>query len=107
METISRTKPKARIDHRCNFCNGRILKGEQYNKQTNVYDGQIYDWKSHLDCQWIAQKLRMYDDMGDGGLTQDEFIEHIQFTFMRLNDTTDDVAFGDKLNFVIKHYKEN
>ena len=66
METLNNTTPKARKEHQCNFCEHKINKGEVYNSQTNVYEGDIYTWKSHTRCAEIASELRMFDDAYDG-----------------------------------------
>ncbi len=85
MKTISRSEPKARKDHRCDFCNGVIPKGETYKHQSNVFDGKIYQWKSHFRCTEIADKLNMYDDVSEG-LTGDDFQETIVCRFDELED---------------------
>ena len=65
--TVLRDKtPVARKEHRCNFCGGVISVGEKYNRQTNVYDGRVYDWVSHCECSELAYELDMYDDCDEG-----------------------------------------
>lgn len=64
---ILRTQtPAARKEYECMFCGGTIAIGEKYNRQTNVYDGQIYDWICHCECQQVAIWLDMYYDCDDG-----------------------------------------
>ena len=58
----------ARKDHVCNFCSGKIKKGEKYNIQTIKDNGEIYTWKAHLTCLMVARDAD-YDD----GLTEDDF----------------------------------
>lgn len=44
MKVLRDKTPIARKEHRCEFCGEVIHVGEKYNRQTNVYDGCIYDW---------------------------------------------------------------
>lgn len=41
-------------EHRCNYCGGTIEKGASYYKDTCVFDGEIYTWKSHPECMEIG-----------------------------------------------------
>jgi len=127
METISYpTDVKAIKEHRCDFCGGRIPKGDTYTKSTHKGDGDIYDWKTHKHCADIATRLKMYDDC-DEGLTADGFQESIRNEYYELilsKFSSDDikkysiiiqefrnVVFRDQLGYVIRHYakidKEN
>ena len=62
MKVLKNKAPIARKEHRCEFCGEVIHVGEKYNRQTNVYDGCIYDWVSHCDCSQLACELDMFDD---------------------------------------------
>lgn len=44
------TRPKARKRHRCIFCYGPIVAGEQYVQQSGFYDGAPYRNKYHAEC---------------------------------------------------------
>ena len=66
----------ARKEHRCEFCGEVIHVGEKYYRQTNVYDGCIYDWVCHCDCLQLACELDMFDDC-DEGLDGDGFINSL------------------------------
>lgn len=68
MELLANNNVVARKDHVCNFCSGKIKKGEKYNIQTIKDDGEIYTWKAHLTCLMVARDAD-YDD----GLTEDDF----------------------------------
>ncbi|MCK4815591.1 hypothetical protein KA005_07470 [bacterium] len=68
---------QARKNHTCDLCNGIIKKGELYNCQTNVYDGQIYNFKSHIHCSELAHEYDMYQDTFEDGLSQLDFAEYI------------------------------
>jgi len=78
MESLSKSKPIAKKEHRCDFCGGIIRVGERYEKQT-IVDGCIYDFKTHESCEKVAIELDMYDDYYccDDGLSGEEFEENI------------------------------
>lgn len=42
MEVLADNNVVARKDHVCNFCSGKIKKGEKYNIQTIKDNGEIY-----------------------------------------------------------------
>lgn len=44
------THPVARKEHRCIFCGGPILRGEQYVQQEGFYDGSPYRNRYHSEC---------------------------------------------------------
>lgn len=74
MPTVLReTYPTARKEHICEFCAGKIQKGQKYDRQTNVYDGSIYDFITHQECSEVAHELMMYDDYDDSGLDGESF----------------------------------
>jgi hypothetical protein len=123
MQTISsNTETKAAKDHRCDFCAGRIPKGDTYIKSTHAYDGSAYDWKTHKHCEALAKRLNMYDSSDDEGLTAESFQETVHEEYMEilwhipprqiaeqltvLYDQLRSVHFKEKLGFVIRHYAQ-
>ena len=90
MKVLRDKTPVARKEHRCNFCGGVISVGEKYNRQTNVYDGCVYDWVSHCECSKLACELDMFDDC-DEGLDDDGFIDN-------LNQYVYDNHYDDKID---------
>lgn len=121
METLTYPKEtKARKEHTCDFCSNKIREGEFYIKSTHVYDGQVYDWKTHKHCAEIAHRLKMYDNC-DEGVTQDYFMESIncehndlmikllpQNKLQKYSDIIQQlrrVIFRDKLGYVIRYYE--
>lgn len=103
IDIISDTKQKARKDHKCNYCNQPILKGESYHAMVLKYD-DIYQWKSHLRCDKIASKLKMFD-YSDEGVTDEYFHECINEAYYNL--TEEDAlktSFAERLDFVCNHY---
>lgn len=81
MDTLETKTIKARKPHRCGLCNGVIEKNMQYVNQTNVYSGQIYHFKTHCHCSFLAIHYDMYRDCDDEGLTSDVFFDHIYEIF--------------------------
>ena len=93
IKVLRNKTPIARKEHRCQFCGEVIHVGEKYNRQTNVYDGCIYDWVSHCDCSQLANELDMFDDC-DEGLDGDKFIDDLnQYVYdNHYDDKIDDIA---------------
>ena len=123
METLSyRKEYKAIKTHVCCFCGEKILKGDRYNKSTHKHYGEIYDWKTHLHCDYLADTLNMYDEEDTDGLTGEAFQEYIYSKYLDLTFdafSQDDlkkysdviqqlryVRFKEKLFFVLMHYKK-
>lgn len=78
MLTILReTFPTAKKEHTCEFCYGKIRINQKYVRQTNVYDGEVYDYITHQECKEVAHELRMYDDCSDEGLDGESFRENL------------------------------
>ena len=92
--TIKDSHPIARKEHICELCGCKINKGQKYYRQTNVYDGRIYDWIEHEECLEIASKLDMYDECDDEGLSSEVFEEILDNYIHRehYDDITDDIA---------------
>ena len=93
--TIKDSHPIARKEHICELCGCKIKKGQKYYRQTNVYDGCIYDWIEHKECREIASELDMYDGCDyDEGLSSEDIEEIIDNYIQRehKNDITDDIA---------------
>lgn len=69
--------PIARKEHTCMWCGGKIAVGEQYGRQTLLYDGRLYEWKNHRECAELAGSLDMFDECGEEGLDEEYFKECI------------------------------
>ena len=78
LEILSTSKPKAAIEHICDYCGGIINKGEIYNKANLKYDGEFYTWKNHIKCGNLANDLNMFDDLWTDGLTSEDFGDNVQ-----------------------------
>ena len=104
--TLSSANLKARKDHKCNFCGGNIEKGTEYQRQGFVCDNQVYTWKSHLRCDKLCSKLRMYDDC-DEGVTNEDFYETICVEYYNLFGDNKRLTFQERLDIVCNHYQIN
>ena len=73
MDILKEQTPIAKKEHVCNWCGGKIAKGEKYSRSTILFDDSIYDWISHLDCYELTGLLNMDDyDYGDG-INEEDF----------------------------------
>jgi len=112
--TLNTKAPKAKKDHVCDWCGFIIKSGSKYQSQTNIYDGDLYVWKNHMECLAIAQKLNMFDDC-DEGVTGADFCEYIDTQYHDLIIThqleiceSKDYRyppFIDRLKYVFAFYK--
>jgi len=77
MDILNDKIRKANKPHKCDWCGCEIAKGEEYRDTTLVNDG-IYQWKSHLKCDYIFNKLNMdsYDDAD--GVNADTYREYVR-----------------------------
>lgn len=74
---LNDTKRKARKDHICNYCGGKILHGETYYYQSGINsDNDFYTWKSHVHCNAIADYMFKYGDYFEG-IGEDSFHDEI------------------------------
>ena len=93
--TIKDSHPIARKEHICELCGYKINKGQKYYRQTNIYDGRIYDWIEHEECLEIASELDMFGECDyDEGLSS-EYFEEILDEYIHqehYDDITDDTA---------------
>lgn len=69
-------KPRrARKEHRCCECRGKILKGESYNYHSGVWDSQGRSFKVCVDCDLLRDFMNKGRDIEDrapfGGLVDD------------------------------------
>lgn len=74
---LKQLTPTAKKEHTCMFCGCKIRVGEKYSRDTLVFDGDLYDWVSHIDCHHISSDLDMFENVGDEGLTSEDFNDYI------------------------------
>ncbi len=107
MTTIKSNDRKARKDHLCDWCLGKITKGEIYESAFLKNDGTAYQWKNHKDCSWIADKLKMFDQCDPGeGVSTSDFMENIWQEFDRLGFKKESTTNLSALTRVIEHHKK-
>lgn len=84
MTTVLKSaRPTARKPHWCDLCGTRIEPGEIYDRQTNAYDGRVYDWLTCLPClpvfsatvTWVNDPYR---DEGFGTEDADDWAREYQ-----------------------------
>lgn len=51
-EVWNEKEQKARKNHKCDCCNGPILKGEKYIRHFSIFDGQVTSEKCCESCQY-------------------------------------------------------
>lgn len=97
------TYPTAKKEHRCEFCACKIQPGQKYVRQTNVYDGVVYDFITHQECKDVAHELRMYDDCDDSGLDGESFRENLnEYVYVNHYDNEADDICSD---WDLSHYE--
>ena len=64
----------ARKPHTCSLCGEEIKTGEQYGYDTYKFNGEVYDWKTHMECDAVSSLLWDYVDPDDG-MTSDDFLD--------------------------------
>jgi len=104
METISITEPKARREYLCDLCEKVIEKGEKYLSQI-LKDDVIYNWRTHIRCQNIADKLDMFYHCEEG-LSTEAFQDNISNKYADIKniDFEDLPSFSIQLDAVCAEY---
>lgn len=110
MIVLETKTPKAKKRHKCDYCGEYIEVGEIYENQTNIGDGELYHWKSHISCAQLSDELRLFDKCGDDGVTSDNFDEYVCQEYYDLLDGNVEngnvcITFKDKLKAVKNYYK--
>lgn len=77
IETLKSCERTAKKRHVCNLCGAYIEPGEKYDFRTHIFGGDIYDWKSHKECSFIASEIWDYADP-DEGMNDDDFLCSVQ-----------------------------
>ncbi len=109
MEILSTRIRKAKKTHHCNFCNGIIAIGAQYEARAIKHFDHFYTWKSHIRCNKIAEELDMFD-LCDDGVTADDFREIIMQEYITLQTDKENYPFPEfqgLLDFVCNHHGIN
>lgn len=65
------TEPKARKEYYCEWCNEKIVIGEQHFYRVYVFEGEFTTGRMHFECHDTMQKAP-HDEVCDGW-TQGDF----------------------------------
>lgn len=65
-QLVIRKVLKSRKMHRCDFCTLPISPGEMYNRDFLRDQDGVGTWKSHVNCNALANKLDWFRDRIDG-----------------------------------------
>lgn len=65
-QLVIRKVLKARKMNRCDFCTLPINPGEMYNRDFLRDEDGVGTWKSHINCDALANKLDWFEDRVDG-----------------------------------------
>lgn len=76
VESIHHETRKSRKERRCNFCDCMIRKGETYMHSVDKFDGELYEWNTHLHCDSLCSAIWDYVDP-DEGMTDYDFQEAV------------------------------
>lgn len=114
MDILKEQTPIAKKEHVCNWCGGKIAKGEKYYRQTVIFDGSIYDWISHLDCYGLVDLLNMYDYDDGNGIDEecfrqciDEYIDthHYDKEVDDIDKEWDNIPMHEKVKKIVEELK--
>ena len=121
-QIVTRKILKAVKKHSCDFCTLPISPGEMYNRDFLRDEDGVGTWKSHINCDALANKLDWFRDRIDGldsdgfEASVDEYFgyaipySHIpvvkQFFTTRISDQIEDwePTFEHKLEYLINKY---
>lgn len=87
--------PKARKRYSCEICHCDIYKFEKHSKSVGLQDGQMFQYRSHLDCVDIQHKFVKFYDVSNEMFDEGEFI----FLFDYLSQA-DDAEYVEVLNWI-------
>lgn len=62
---LKSTYPKAKKEHRCSWCNEKILIGEQHDYTVGIFEGEFSTQRLHNECSQAQRKVP-HDDICDG-----------------------------------------
>lgn len=78
-EVISSKMVKARKQYYCDYSCKLIKKGDEYQRDVNVYEGRIYAFRTCKEALYIIDKLDMYGKGTDNdGFSNDDYTELLE-----------------------------
>lgn len=73
-ELIAKKTVTARKVHRCMTCGQPAVQpGEQYKRETYVYDGHVYDWVQCPLCLALVSVIWEWAWHSDDGICEDDY----------------------------------
>lgn len=105
---ISSKFVKARKDYYCNFSGRLIQKGEEYKREVNVYDGEIYTFRICKEALFLINELDLYGRGTDNDGFTDSDYEEMLMDYISDNNLYDVYKNSDTSlhDFVYNHIKE-
>lgn len=107
INNISNKIVKARKQYRCNYSGKIINIGDSYERQVNIYDGEIYTFRTCEKALYLIEKLDMYGrGTDDDGFTDSDYDEMLD-DYISNNTLTDEYAnyLGSATDFVYDYLK--
>ena len=66
---------RARKPHKCSTCGAVAVEpGQEYRRETLIYDGRIYDWVMCGPCDELFMEVYDYAYCSDEGVSSHEFL---------------------------------
>lgn len=112
-ELIREEYRKANKNHTCDYCLGIIKKGELYRVATLKFD-DVYRWKSHRECEFLAGEFHrsgLFEDYGNGMVQEDfeECVEEVHNRFVNpeyVHGQTFRIRLNEVYNFLCENKLE-
>lgn len=104
---LKQWEPVAKKEHRCMFCGCRIPVGVRYHRETNVMDGEVYDFVAHKECIELSHVLDMYEYADEYGISEETFYEYLQYYIDANHRDDDDWQNISLFEIVLKILAEN
>lgn len=74
MSFWSSKRHKARKEHYCQYCGKTIAIGEEYDRETGIYEGEFNDYCLCERCKWVIENIDTgSDELGDFNSTIFEY----------------------------------
>lgn len=98
---------KARKKYYCGLCGEEIPVGTKYVRETNKFEGRIYDFLMHPECYELTAHTDVIGDSIDEGWTEDEFSDAVDEYFSKKYPEEDETIAGNyiKVKFILEKIK--
>lgn len=102
MELIAIKLRKANKNHTCDSCLCKIHVGEQYHVSTCADGGQVWSWKEHRKCNFLASVL--FKDLDTDIITTSDYQDAVYDECAMLFPEMDDAPLEKKIDKLYEHY---